>query len=55
MLIEIASIVVNPNIAIHIGIVRPPPPTPPLLARPNKNGKIIIAIISDFVGGKTFL
>jgi len=35
--------VVNPNIAIQIGIIRPPPPTPPLFARPNNIGKSTIA------------
>ena len=31
--IAMASFVLNENIAMIIGIIRPPPPTPPTLAR----------------------
>jgi len=35
--------VLKPNIAMHIGMVSPPPPIPPLKASPNRMGKIKIA------------
>jgi hypothetical protein len=55
LLNAIPYIVEKPNIAIQIGIMSPPPPMPPLFARPSKIGKIKIPIISEPVGGKTSL
>ena len=39
LLIAIDSIVVNPNKAMQIGMMRPPPPIPPLFASPSSTGK----------------
>jgi hypothetical protein len=47
--------VVKPNIAIHTGMMRPPPPIPPLFAKPSKRGKIIMPPISSPFGGITLL
>lgn len=50
-----ACIVLKPNKAIQTGMINPPPPTPPIFAKPSKRGKIITPAISSAFGGNTFL
>lgn len=53
LLIAIASIVLKPKRAIATGIIRPPPPTPPQLAKPSRMGKRTIPPHSWPLGGQT--
>jgi len=45
----------NPNIAIQTGMISPPPPIPPLFAKPKRSGSIIVPPISDQLAGNTSL
>jgi len=55
LLKAIACIVENPNNAIHTGMIKPPPPIPPLLAIPSKIGRSITPAISELFCGSTSL
>ena len=41
--------------AMQTGIMSPPPPIPPLFAKPSSRGRIIAPPISDHVAGNTSL
>ena len=55
LLIAIDWIVVRPKKEIQNGIISPPPPEPPLLASPKRNGNMKIPMISCDVCGKRSL
>ena len=51
LLIATASVVAKPQHPIARGMTKPPPPMPPIFAKPNSNGKVTIPMISEVRNG----